>query len=187
MQHLDMAGGDDPRWRLILEICRRIAASSPRDPLWLEAVEKAEIRLYDKLRRDILPGRGGRYAAAIELRRFAREVVRGEYVALRRKRFSAELLPDGTRPPRHDHPLNAEPLDEAVRADLDVELQALAGLELSDALARLTQALSRATDEVQDIVLLRLFAELDFREVGALVGKSDTATRQAFGRFSKRL
>ncbi|WP_445147774.1 hypothetical protein [Baekduia sp. Peel2402] len=188
MKHMIVAAGDDdPRWRQIHEICRRIATTSPRDPLWLEAVEKAEIRLYDKLRRDVLPGSGTRYAAAVELPRFAREVVRGEYSYLRKKRFEAEVLPDGSRRPRLNHPLNAKSLDEAVCAELDVELQALEGVALTEALAHLVHALARTTDEVQDIVLLRLFAELDFRDVGALVGKSDTATRQAYGRFCKRL
>lgn len=175
---------EERRWRTIKELCDRTRRSAPRDPLWQEAVDRAEMRLYDKLLRNVLPGID-QYAAAIELQRFVRVVVNGEFATLRRQRYEEAVDADGNRLPR-PHPLNAGPLGESVGTDVNVELQALRGAALTEALAALGRAFERADDQLQQIVLMRDFAELSFREVAELTTTTGGAARKAYSRFHKR-
>ncbi len=100
---------DDPRWELIQNICAHVRRSST-SPMWIEAVDRAEMRLYQKLRRGQLPGDRNPYVAAIDLQRLARTVARGEYADVCRQRLGRREAREGPRPPR-PHPLNACPLD----------------------------------------------------------------------------
>jgi len=71
-------------------------------------------------------------------------------------------------PPVHDRP--------------GADRSALSALIASEGLARLERALASLSDAHREIILLRKFEELGFREIGEKLGKSDDACRMLFAR-----
>lgn len=74
-------------------------------------------------------------------------------------------------------------LTEEVAARCDTEQQVLHKVELSEVL----HVLERMPEEVAQVVKLRTMSELSFKEIGAMLGKSENWARVTFFRAKKQL
>ncbi len=74
-------------------------------------------------------------------------------------------------------------LTEEVPARSDTEQQALHKVELSEVL----HVLNRMSEDVVQVVKLRTMSELSFKEIGAMLGKSENWARVTFFRAKKQL
>jgi len=86
--------------------------------------------------------------------------------------------------------LNAQRRDAAKEVPLDSDLGELAAqlrsqtsqLVLSESRARLERAIEQLREEYREIILLRRYEELGFKEIGARLGKSPDACRMLLAR-----
>jgi len=86
--------------------------------------------------------------------------------------------------------LNAQRRDVAKEVPLDSDLGELAAqlrsqtsrLVLSESRARLERAIGQLREEYREIILLRRYEELGFKEIGARLGKSPDACRMLLAR-----
>ena len=76
-----------------------------------------------------------------------------------------------------------EELTDVVPARSDTEQQVLHKVELSEVL----HVLERMPQEVAQVVKLRTMSELSFREIGAMLGKSENWARVTFFRAKKQM
>lgn len=71
-----------------------------------------------------------------------------------------------------------EELDEGIESENDTQRQAIARIELADVWGRL-QSLS---PDIRKVVELRVLGDLSYREIGAILGKSENWARVTFYR-----
>lgn len=83
---------------------------------------------------------------------------------------------------RSRHEELAEP-DEAIPAGDNTESQALQCIELAD----VWEKLNLLPDTVRRVMTLRVLSDLSYREIGALMGKSENWARVTFFRGKKQL
>ncbi|MBR2409522.1 MAG: sigma-70 family RNA polymerase sigma factor [Lachnospiraceae bacterium] len=76
-----------------------------------------------------------------------------------------------------------EELPEEMPARSDTEQQVLHKVELSEVL----DVLNRMSEDVVQVVKLRTMSELSFKEIGAMLGKSENWARVTFFRAKKQL
>ena len=87
---------------------------------------------------------------------------------------------------QHWHKANREfvaEVDEQVATKDDTEMQAIHRVELTDVWDKLQQM----PEEVRQVVKLRVMSDLSFKEIGAIVGKSENWARVIFFRAKKQL
>ncbi len=87
---------------------------------------------------------------------------------------------------QHWHRVNKEvviQLDEHVITKDDTELQAIQRVELADVWDKLQQL----SEDMRQVVTLRVMSDLSFKEIGEIVGKSENWARVIFFRAKKQL
>ena len=74
-------------------------------------------------------------------------------------------------------------LDDKLTTKVDTEMQAIQRVELADIWDKLQQM----PEDMRQVVSLRVMSDLSFKEIGAIVGKSENWARVIFFRAKKQL